>query len=202
VNHTSSAARTTAVCLAAGSATMTMTVGTTLMRRAAVRSHPAQHMPFLRPTHLPPQHPFPSCHHAGLAGGHHPGQGIRSPSHLTPPHPTPRHVLEFVPFHLISCFSPFSHCPPGVAEVGVSDVPCSCHIPASAPEPTHPRAVPLPIVLHWPFPRPGACLSSLVPPIPSPHTVCPGAGPETCALSHASVPSRVSVSTRFTWLIP
>lgn len=51
------------------------------------------------------------------------GSGTPLPLHSTsPPH---LHVvcLSFVPFHLISCFSPFLHCPLGVAEVGVSDVP-------------------------------------------------------------------------------
>lgn len=38
VSHTSSAVRTTAVCLAAGSVTMTMTVGTTLMKTSVVGS--------------------------------------------------------------------------------------------------------------------------------------------------------------------
>lgn len=149
VSPTSSAARTTAVCPAAGSAITTMTVGTTLMRRAAVCPLPCPIRPNRRPSpgdlgHLPAQRPCPSRHQAAL------GQvaisqdwGSGGPSLLTPPHPTPCCVFEFVPFHLISCFSPFSHCPLGVAEVGVSDVPVLLpHSPAAAPEPTCPRAVP------------------------------------------------------------
>lgn len=62
------------------------------------------------------------------------GWGSGAPSLLTPPHPAPCCVFEFVPFHLISCFSPFSHCPLGVAEVGVSDVPVLPPHPVPLPQ--------------------------------------------------------------------
>lgn len=157
VSPTSSAARTTAACRAAGSATMTTTAGTTQTRRAAVGPrptlpHPAQQAPSPRgPRDLPPQHSCP--HHPWAALGQTAASqgGGQEP---LPPHPTPCRVFEFVPFHLISCFSPFSHCPLGVTEVGVSDVLCSHHTPASAPEPAHPCAAPQPIVLYWPLPKP------------------------------------------------
>lgn len=75
---------------------------------------------FPRPWHLPPQHLTPS--------NPHPAQRVASEGKGSGT-PQPRStllyvlVLELVTFHLISCFSPFSHCPLGVAEVGVSGVP-------------------------------------------------------------------------------
>lgn len=106
--------------------------------------------------HLPSQHPCPHQVASGQ-GATSQGWGSGAPSLLTPPHPAPCRVFEFVPFHLISCFSPFSHCPLGVAEVGVSDVPVlppySLPLPQSPPVP-----VPQPIILYWPLPKPW-CLS-------------------------------------------
>lgn len=105
-------------------------------------SPPAQQVS--SPRRPPRSVPLPHCHQAAreqVAASQ--GWGSGAPSRLTPPHPAPCCVFEFVPFHLISCFSPFSHCPLGVAEVGVSDVPVLLpHPPAAAPEPTCPRAVP------------------------------------------------------------
>lgn len=105
--------------------------------------------------HLASQQPCSHPHEAALEEVATPRARGQEP---LPPHPTPCCVFEFVPFHLISCFSPFSHCPLGVTEVGVSDVPCSHLTPASAPEPTCPCAVPQPIILYWPLPKPW-CLS-------------------------------------------
>lgn len=123
VSHTSSAAKTTAVSQAVGNVTTTTTAEITRTRRAAV---------------CPTPYPAPSFPFPGL------GISLLSTSPLltpTPPTqrvasegkgsgtPQPRStllyvlVLELVTFHLISCFSPFSHCPLGVAEVGVSGVP-------------------------------------------------------------------------------
>lgn len=164
MSPTSSAARTTAVCQAAGSVTMTTTVGTTRTRRAAVCPPPPHPLPppsrcFPPPPvdlgHLASQQPCSHPHKAALEQVATPRARGQVP---LPPHPTPCCVFEFVPFHLISCFSPFSHCPLGVTEVGVSDVPCSHLTPASAPEPTCPCAVPQPIILYWPLPKPW-CLS-------------------------------------------
>lgn len=92
------------------------------------------------------------------------GKGVRHPS--TALYPTLCPVLELVTFHLISRFSPFSHCPLGVAEVGVSGVPPflpALPLPGAHPSLCHAF---LPTSLTGLFPRPGACLSGLV--LPSP----------------------------------
>lgn len=185
MSPTSSAARTTGVCLAAGSATMTTTVGTTLTRRAAV-CPPAQQEPSRAALGcLPSQLPHLYCHQAAL-GQVAPSQGG---GQEPPPHPpTPCCVLEFVPFHLISCFSPFSHCPLGVAEVGVSDVP---HAPTTSldtsPEPPVPVLCLSPLSFTGLSLNPGACLNGLVPHLPFPYTVCPeGRAKDLCPLSLSS----------------
>lgn len=193
MSPTSSAARTTAACQGAGSATMTMTVGITQTRRAAVcppttlPSHPT-------PTdlgRLPSQHPCLRQAAPGQVAASQ-GWGSGAPSLLTPPLPTPCRVFEFVPFHLISCFSPFSHCPLGVAEVGVSDVPLLPPHPLPLPQ-----SPPVPVLCLGPSSftglslNPGACLSGLVPLLfPStPHTQSvPRAEPGTHALSCVSAP--------------
>lgn len=86
----------------------------------------------------------------------HPSQEGSSPSRLAPP----CCVSEFVPFHLISRFSPFSHCPLGPAEVGVSDPPVLPPHPCLCPRARLPPCcASLPIILCWPLPQPW-CLSS------------------------------------------
>lgn len=123
MSRTSSAAKTTAASRAAGNVTMTMTAEITLTRRAAVCPTPYPALSFPFPglgisllSSLPLLSPPPPRAEGGL-----PEQGVRHPSAALRPTLCP--VLELVTFHLISCFSPFSHCPLGVAEVGVSGVP-------------------------------------------------------------------------------
>lgn len=156
MNPTNFAVKTTVVCLAAGSATMTMTAGTIPTRRAAVCP--------LSPRPLPEQYSTPPTWPPL------PGLGVWSPFPTLPAHPTPCHVFKFVPFHLISCFSPFSHCPLGGAEVGVSDVSTP---PTRSPMPGAPRpcAVPQPITLFWPL-----VLVSVLLPLLNPTMSVPRAG--------------------------
>lgn len=171
VSPTSSAARTIAACRAAGSATTTTTVGTTPTRRAAVRAAPARGAGALpQETSAPPLGtPLPPPAPAAPGQVATPqGWGAETPP--ASPHPAPCCVFEFVPFHLISCFSPFPHCPLGAAEVGVSGVPRSHHTPASARSPPIPALCLSPSPFTGRFLNPGACLGGLVPPLPSPHT--------------------------------
>ena len=111
-------------------------------------SHPAQQVssPRRPPRSVPLPLLPPGC---TRAGGCFPGLGVRSslPPHPHP-HPAPCCVFEFVPFHLISCFSPFSHCPLGVAEVGVSDVPVLLPRPLLLPQSPPVPVLCQPIILY------------------------------------------------------
>lgn len=121
------------------------------------------------------------------------GKGVRHPS--TALHPTLCPVLELVTFHLISRFSPFSHCPLGVAEVGVSGVP------PFLPALPLPGAPPIPVpcvsahILNWPLPQTWRLSRWSCPSLPSPTWSVLRTGPGICALSHVSVPHGISVST-------
>lgn len=171
VSHTSSAAKTTAASQAAGSVTMTTTAEITLTRRAAVGPTPYPTHHFLSQALASPSSaPRPSYPRPPVQGVASQGKGVRYPSAAF--HPTLCPVLELVTFHLISCFSPFSHCPLGVAEVGVSGVPLFLPAPPLPGAPPIPVRASLPTSLTGPSPRPGACLRGLV--FPSfPYMACP-----------------------------
>lgn len=103
VSPTSSAARTTAVCRAAGSAITTTTVATTPMRRAAVCPLPRPPRPSRCPPpgDLPAQYPCPTAtrlHESRWLLPRAGGQELPPAS----PHPTPLHVVYLSLCHFTS----------------------------------------------------------------------------------------------------